>query len=72
MQKIFVQIQNEIRRKVLAKEFERLHNIPYMIRTINGSHIYVLALIIGEDDYYYCKSFHLALLQKLIDRNYIF
>jgi hypothetical protein len=62
LQKIFIQIPNENRLRILAKEFERLNNIPYIIGAIDGSHIPVLAPVIGGEDYYYRKSFHSALL----------
>lgn len=69
LQKIFIQISNEDKFRVLAKDFERLHNISYIIGAINNSHISVLAPVIGEEDYYCRKSFHLTLLQGIVDRN---
>lgn len=72
LQKIFIQVPNENKFRVLAKEFERLHNIPYIIRAIDGSHIPVLAPVIGGEDYYCRKSFHSALLQGIVDTNCIF
>lgn len=72
LQKIFVQIPNENRFRVLARDFERLHNIPYIIGAIDGSHIPVLAPVIGGEDYYCRKSFHSALLQGIVDTNCIF
>ncbi len=62
LQKIFIQVPNKNRFRVFAKEFERLHNIPYIIGAIDGSHIPVLAPVIGGEDYYCRKSFHSALL----------
>jgi hypothetical protein len=72
LQKIFIQTPNENRLRVLAKDFERLHNIPYIIGAIDGSHIPVLAPVIGGEDYYYRKSFHSTLLQGIVDANCIF
>ncbi len=72
LQKIFIQIPNENRLRVLANEFEKLHNIPYIIGAIDGSHIPVLAPVIGGEDYYCRKSFHSALLQGIVDTNCIF
>jgi hypothetical protein len=46
LQTIFIQALDENRLRVLAKDFERLHNIPYIIGAIDGSHIPVLAHII--------------------------
>jgi len=68
LQKIFIQVPNENRFRVLAKEFERLHNIPYIIGAIDGSHVPVLAPVLGGEDYY-CRS---ALLQGIVDTNCIF
>jgi hypothetical protein len=72
LQKIFIQTPNKNRLRILAKDFERLHNIPYIIGAIDGSHISVLAPIIGGEDYYCHKSFHSALLQGIVDANCIF
>jgi hypothetical protein len=72
LQKIFIQTPNENRLGILAKDFERLHNIPYIIGAIDSSHILVLARVIGGEDYYYCKSFHSALLQGIVNTNCIF
>ena len=72
LQKIFIQIPNEDKFRVLARDFERLHNIPYIIGPIDGSHIPVLAPVIGGEDYYCRKSFHSALLQGIVDSNCIF
>jgi hypothetical protein len=72
LQKIFIQTPNKNRLRVLAKDFERLHNIPYIIGAINGSHIPILAFVIGGKDYYCRKFFHSALLQGIIDANCIF
>jgi hypothetical protein len=49
-----------------------LHNIPYIIGAKDGSHIPVLALVIGGEDYYCRKSFHSTLLQGIVDANCIF
>ena len=72
LQKIFIQIPKEIKFRVLAKEVEGLYNILYIIEVIEGLHIHVLAPIIGGEDYYCCKSFHSALLQRIVDKNCIF
>jgi len=62
LQKIFIQILHENKLRVLAKEFKKLYNIPYIIEAIDSSHISVLASVIGGEDYYCCKSFHSTLL----------
>jgi hypothetical protein len=50
LQKIFIQTPNENKLRVLAKDFERLHNIPYIIEAIDSSHILVLVPVIGGKD----------------------
>ena len=67
LQRILVQIPSESQFRVLAKEFEALHGIPYVVGAIDGSHIPVLAPIYGGEDYYCRKSFHSAILQGIVD-----
>lgn len=62
LQKNIIQIPNEHWFRILAKEFERLRNVPYIIRDIDGSHIFMLAPVISGDDYYCCKYYHTTLL----------
>ena len=52
LQKIFIQTPNKNKLRILAKGFKRLHDIPYIIGTIDASHIPVLAPVIGGEDYY--------------------
>jgi hypothetical protein len=70
--RILVQFPNESQFKVLASQFEALHEIPYIVGAIDGSHIPVSALVIGGEDYYCWKSFHSAILQGIVDVNYKF
>ena len=72
LQGTFVQFPNPARFRVLAKEFEALHGIPYIIGAIDGSHIPILAPIIGGEDYYCGKSFNSALLQGIVDTKCVF
>ena len=72
LQKIFIQVPNENKFRVSTKEFERLHNIPYIIRVIDGSYISVIVQVLSEEDYYCRKCFHSALLQEIVDTNCIF
>jgi hypothetical protein len=58
--------------RILAKEFEALHGIPYVVGAIDGSHILVLTPINGGEDYYYLKSFHSIILQEIVDVHYKF
>ena len=72
LQKIFIQVPNENKFRILAKEFERLHNIPKIIGAIDSSHIPVLAPVIDGENYYCRKSFHSALFQGIVDTNCTF
>jgi hypothetical protein len=71
LQKIFIQIPNKIKLRILEKYFERLHNILYIIGAIDSSHIPVLVHVIGREDYYCRKFFHSTLLQGTVDANCI-
>jgi hypothetical protein len=66
---VLVQFPSESQFKVLASQFEDLHGIPYIVGVIDGLHIHDLAPMIGGEDYYYRKSFHLAILQGIVDVN---
>jgi len=72
LQPIFVQTPSESQFRVLASLFEKLHGIPYIIGAIDGSHIPVLAPVIGGEDYYCRKSFHSAILQGIVGPDCMF
>ena len=72
LQGIFAQFPSQGRFRVLAQEFEALHEIPHIIGAIDGSHIPIIVLVIGGDDYYCKKSFHSTLLQDIVDTKCIF
>ena len=67
LQRILVQMPSESQFRVLAKEFEALHGIPYVVGAIDGLHIHVLAPIYGGENYYCRKSFHSTILQGIVD-----
>jgi hypothetical protein len=50
LQRIFVQMPSESQFRVLAKEFNALHRISYVVGVIDGSHIHGLAPIYGGED----------------------
>ena len=52
LQGTFVQFPSPALFRILAQEFEALHEIPHIIRVIDGSYIPILAPIIGGEDYY--------------------
>jgi hypothetical protein len=58
--------------RILAQEFKALHGIPHVIGAIDGSHIPTLALVIGGEDYYCRKAFHLSLLQGIINTRCVY
>ena len=72
LQPVFVQTPSESQFRVLASRFEKLHGIPYIIGAIDGSHIPVLAPVIGGQDYYCRKSFHSAILQGIVGPDCMF
>jgi hypothetical protein len=46
-----VQFLSESQYKVLVNEFEAFHGIPHIIGVADGSHIPILTLVIGGEDY---------------------
>ena len=72
LQGIFVQFPSPTWFRVLVQEFEALYGILYIIRAIDGSHIPNLAHVIEGEIYYCKKSFHLVLLQGIVDTKCIF
>ena len=65
LQPLFVQTMNESQFRILASRFEQLHGLPYTIRVIDGSHIHVLVVVVGGEDYYCRKSFHTTIYMEL-------
>jgi hypothetical protein len=61
------QIESSLR--AMAAEFEKLHRIPYIIGTIDGSHIPIIAPPIDPTSYYYRKGFYSTLLQRAVDKD---
>ena len=70
LQKIFVQVPSLVRFRFLAQKFEALHGIAYIIGTIDGSHILILAPVFGRENW--IISFHLVLIQGILDTKYVF
>lgn len=66
LQHDFVQTSYESHFRVLATMFQQLHGISYIIGTIDGLHIHVLALVVGGECYYSRKSFHTTILQRIV------
>ena len=55
-----------------AQEFQDLHQIPYMVGAINGSHIPIVASQLHAPDYYNRKGFHSILLQGVVSAKCLF
>ena len=51
-----MQIPSALQFRILASRIEQLRVIPYIIGPIDGSHIHVLALIIGGEELY-CRIY---------------
>ena len=62
LQLFFFQMPTESHFRVLIREFEALHNIPYIIGAIDGSRILFVAPMVGRDNYYCQKWFHSIIL----------
>ena len=62
-------IEKPTTRKIIqmAREFEELHGIPYVIGTIDGSHIPIIAPLLDPTSHYYQKRFYSTLLQGVVD-----
>lgn len=55
-----------------AQEFQNLHNIPYVVGAVDGSHIPIVAPRLHAADYYNRKGFHSVLLQGVVSSKCIF
>ena len=53
--------------ETIAKKFEEIKGIPYVIDAVDSSHIPIIAPRRDPAFYYYCKGFYSALLQKVVD-----
>ena len=55
-----------------AREFEELHQIPYVVGAVDGSHIPIIAPRLHAPDYYNRKGFHSILLQGVVSAKCLF
>ena len=55
-----------------AQEFQDIHNIPYVIGAVDGSHIPIVAPRLHAADYYNRKGFHSILLQGVVSSKCLF
>ena len=71
-QDVFIRWPSPSRFKDISQRFEALHEIPYIVGAIDGSHIPIIALAQHAPDYYCRKGFHLVLLQGIVDSSCCF
>jgi len=55
-----------------AHEFQDLHQIPYVVWVVNGSHIPIVAPRLHAADYYNRKRFHSIMLQGVVSSKCLF
>ena len=55
-----------------ALEFQDLHQIPYVVGAVDGSHIPIVAPRLHTVDYYNRKGFHSILLQGIVSNKCLF
>ena len=55
-----------------AQEFQDLHNIPYVVGAVDGSHIPIIAPRLHAANYYNRKGFHSILLQGVVSSKCLF
>ena len=55
-----------------AQEFQDLHQIPYVVGAVDGSHIPIVAPRLHAADYYNRKGFHSILLQGVVSAKCLF
>lgn len=55
-----------------VEESQNLHIIPYVVGTVNGSHIPIIAPRLHAADYYNRKGFHSILLQGVVSSKCFF
>ena len=55
-----------------TQEFQDIHNIPYMVGAMDGSHISIVAPRLHAADYYNRKGFHSILLQGVVSSKCLF
>ena len=55
-----------------AQEFQDLHQIPYVVGAVDGSHIPIVAPNLHAADYYNRKGFHSILLQGVVSAKCLF
>ena len=55
-----------------AEEFQGIHQIPYVVGAVDGSHIPIVAPQLHAADYYNRKGFHSILLQGVVSAKCLF
>ena len=55
-----------------TQEFQDLHQIPYVVEVVDGSHISIIAPRLHAPDYYNRKGFHSIILQGEVSAKCLF
>jgi hypothetical protein len=66
---LVIRKQTETSLRAMVAEFEKLHNIPYNIGAVDGSHTSIITPPIDPTSYYCRKGFYYALLQGIVDKD---
>ena len=58
--------------KKFAQKFQSLHQIPYVVGAVNGSHIPIVAPQLHAADYYNKKIFHSIIMKGIVSSKCLF
>ena len=72
LQKKYIRWPSTTTMDKFAREFENIHEIPYVIGAVDGSHIPIVAPRLHATDYYNHKGFHSILLQGVVSSKCLF
>ena len=70
--KKFIRWPSAIVMDKFVTEFQDLHNIPYIVGAVDGSHIPIFLPRLYAAEYYNRKGFHSILLQGVVSNKYLF
>jgi hypothetical protein len=69
LKSLVIRKQTKSSLKAMAAKFEKLHDIPNIISTVDRSYISIIAPPIDPILYYCRKDFYFALLQGIVDKD---
>ena len=70
--KKFIRWPSTVVMEKFAQEFLAIHQIPYVVGAVDGSHIPIVAPQLHAADYYNRKGFHSVLLQGVVSSKCVF